>query len=295
MLKQKIIFVLVALFFIVLAGKGEAFVPQTPHLLHLVIQKIKQPAGMVVHQIRNVGAVSGREAMSEIKPGTNLETNLEAKTVQVDEKLRYLLPGKLRSDIVSGKVSRFYVESESQFIKVADGMIVSLKKSPVDFYTDPLLYRDHETLMTQLVLAGVDTQQVTFQRFEDKICYFIGQPPVNGLESPGLWIEKTSLFPVRYVGDQEGWRVSFHYENWHRVSQTWYPLRTTIFMDNQVFATIDVQQFELESGFSSVLFDVTHIQGKYPDGSRSREEGQESPDRFDELDKQIDDFRKLYE
>jgi hypothetical protein len=291
MSKQKIIFSLVALFFIVLSGKGEAFVPQTPHLLHLVIQKIKQPAGMEIHQTRNVRAVSVKESMTETESAAKLETN----TIQVDETLRYLLPGKLRSDIVSGTVSRLYVESNFQFIKVEDGVVVSLKKSPVDFYTDPLLYRDHETLMTQLVLAGVDTQQVSFQRFEDKICYFIGQPPLNGQESPGLWIEKTSFFPVRYMVDQGGWRVSFYYENWHRVSQTWYPLRTTIFIDNQVFATIDVQQFELESGFSSVLFDVTHIQGRYPDGSRSREEGQESSDRFDELDQQINNFRKLYE
>jgi hypothetical protein len=59
MSKQKILF-FSALFCLLLAGKGEAFVPQTPHLLHLMIQKIKQPAGMVVHQIRNV-IVSGRE------------------------------------------------------------------------------------------------------------------------------------------------------------------------------------------------------------------------------------------
>ncbi len=213
----------------------------------------------------------------------------------MDEKLIYVLPGKFRSDIVSGTVSRFYVESGSQFVKVADGKIFSLKKSPVDFYTDPLLYRDYESLLNQLALAGVDTQKVTFKRFDKKICYFIGQSSLNEKESPGLWIEKTSLFPVRYVIEQNGWRVSFHYEDWQRVSKTWYPRRTTISVDNKVFAKIEVKEFELASGFPAAFFDVNRIQGQYPASASAQEKGPEGPDQFDELDKQIENFKKLYE
>ena len=83
-----------------------------------MIQKIKQPAGMVVHQIRNV-IVSGREAGSETGSETGAETKAEMKTAEVDEKLVYGFSGKFRSDIVSSSVSRFDVESNSQFIKVA--------------------------------------------------------------------------------------------------------------------------------------------------------------------------------
>lgn len=247
---------------------------------------------MVVHQTRNVMDVSGKEAGPETT--TEPETKPETKMVEVDEKLVYLFPGKFRSDIFSDTVSRFYVESDSQFVKVADGRVVSLKKSPVDFYTDPLLYRDHESLLKQLVLAGVDTKGVTFKRLDNKICYFIG-PSLNQNESTGLWIEKTTLFPVRYVIEKDGWKVAFHYENWQRVSRTWYPMQITIFVDNQVFAKIDVKQFELESGFPAVLFDVNHIQGQYPAGTRTQEKGAKVPGRFDELDTQIENFRKLYE
>jgi outer membrane lipoprotein-sorting protein len=292
MSKQKILF-FSALFCLLLAGKGEAFVPQPPHLLHLMIQKIKQPAGMVVHQTRNV-MVSGRETGPEAGTGMESETKTEIKTVEVDEKIVYDSSGKFRSDIVSGMVSRFYVESDSQFIKVADGRIVSLKKSPVDFYTDPLLYRDHESLLNQLVLAGVDTQQVTFKRLDNKICYFIGLS-LNQGESSGLWIEKKSLFPIRYVIEQNGWRVSFHYEAWQRVSKTWYPMRITIVVDDQVFTKIEVKRFELESGFPESLFDVNQIQGQYPAATSAQEKGQDVPGRFDELDKQMENFKKLYE
>jgi outer membrane lipoprotein-sorting protein len=271
--------------------------------LHLMIKKIKQPAGIVVHQTRNVMGVSAREtqpeAESETKPLTKPLTKPESKPeigpVALDEKLVYLYPGKFRSEIISGTVSRFYVESGSQFVKVADGGIVSREKSPVDFYTDILLYRDHESLSRQLALAGVNTERVTFQRFDNKICYFIGQPPLNQKEMVGLWIDKESLFPIRYVIKKNGWTVSFHYENWQRVSKTWYPMQTTIFVDDQLFTKIVVGQFQLASGFPPALFDVNSIQGRYPVRGGALEEDPGSPEGIDELDRQIEIFRKLYE
>ncbi len=222
-------------------------------------------------------------------------TGEETKTIQLDEKLIYVLPGKFRSEIISSVVPRFYVESDSQFVKVADGRIVSREKSFVDFYTDILLYRYHDSLLQQLVLAGVDTDRVTFQRFNNKICYFIGQSPLNQKEPKGLWIEKESFFPVRYVIEKNGWTIKFHYENWQRVSKTWYPMQTTIFVDDQLFAKIDVQQFELKSGFPASLFDVNSIQEQYPVSSGNQEDGKEAPGGIDELDKQIEIFKKLYE
>ncbi len=279
---NKKISILLALFFILLSGNGEAFVPQTPHLLHLMNQKIKQPAGIVVHQTRNVMVPSQA-------------AGLETKTIQLDEKLVYVLPDKFRSEIISSVVPRFYVESDFKFVKVADGRIVSLEKSPVDFYTDLLLYRDHDSLLQKLVLAGVDTERVTFQRINNKICYFIGQPPSSQKELVGLWIEKESFFPVRYVIKKNGWTIRFHYENWQRISKSWYPMQTTIFVDDQLFARIDVQQLELKSEFPAALFDVNSIQGRYPVSSGNREEGNEAPGQIDELDQQIEIFRKLYE
>ncbi|MCP3944220.1 MAG: hypothetical protein GY710_22470 [Desulfobacteraceae bacterium] len=250
-MNKKIPILFFAVFFILSAGKGEAFVPQTPHLLYLMIHKIKRPAGMEVFQTRNVMDVSGQE----VEAGN--------KTIALDEKLTYLFPGKFRSEIISGTVSWIYVESDSQFIKVADGRVVSLEKSPGDFYTDILLYRDQKSLGRQLMLAGVDTDQVSFQRLDDKICYFIGQLPLDLKVSPGLWIDKKSLLPVRYVIKKNGRIIVFDYENWQRVSQTWYPMQTTIFVDNQLSTKIDVRQFKLVSRFPAALFDVNRIQELY--------------------------------
>jgi hypothetical protein len=276
---NKKISIFFAAFFFLLSGMGEAFVPQAPHLLHLMIKKIKRPYGLAVHQTRNVMGAAG----------------VETETVALDEKLLYVFPDKFRSEILSGGESRFYVLSDSQFVKVADGMVVALKKSPVDFYTDPLLYRNYESLVRHLGLAGVNTDRVTFQRFDNKICYFIGQPPLYQKESSGLWIEKTSLFPIRYVIKKNGWTVAFHYDNWQRVSKSWYPMQTMIYVDNQLFAKIDVGQIELVSQISQALFEVTGIRGRYPVRAGSSENEPASPEKMDELDQQIEIFKKLYE
>jgi len=297
-MNKKIAVFFIAVFFIMSTGTVEAFVPQTPHLLHMVIQKIKRPGGLLVHQGRSTIDASGSAGgiKSAVEPdsltGPGIDTG--ANSVGLNEKLVYVFPGKFRSEIISDTVSRFYVESDSKFIKVSDGRIVSLEKSPVDFYTDILLYRNHESLVSQLQAVGVDTEKVTFQRLDDKICYFIGQPSIDQKDPVGLWIEKTSLFPVRYVIKKNGWIVSFHYENWQRVSKTWYPMQITIFVDNLLFSRIDVQQIELASGFSKALFDVNRIQRQYPfDGSG--QEKQETSGGIGELDRQIENFRKLYE
>jgi len=286
-MNKKISIFFVAGFFILLSGMGEAFVPQTPHLLHLMIKKIKQPYGLEIHQTRNVMDV----LVKIVEPGTQIEK----KTVDLDEKLVYVFPDKFRSEIVSEGVSRFYMESASQFVKVVDGKLVALKKSPVDFYTDPLLYRDYESLVRQLGLAGVNTDRVSFRRFDNKICYLIGKPPLNQTESSGLWIEKTSLFPIRYVIIKNGWTVAFHYDNWQEVSKTWYPMLTTIYVDGQLFAKIDVRQIELVSQVSQALFDVTGIHSRYPVPDSLREGEPGSSGKIDELDQQIEIFKKLYE
>ncbi|MCK5836346.1 MAG: hypothetical protein KAH09_03685 [Desulfobacula sp.] len=250
-------------------------------------QKIKEPVGLEVHQVRKIIDSS---AIGE--QGVQTET----RTIELDEKLIYDFPARLRSEILSDKLSRFYVESGSQFIKISDGAAVSLEKFPVDFYTDILLYRNHESLLRQLILAGVNTEKVTFQRLDNRICYFIGQPPAGSSKKfPGLWIEKDSFFPVLYVIKKNTWTIAFHYMNWQRVSRTWYPMEIRIFVDDQLFADIEVQGFELKSTFSSNLFDVDYIQEQYPVKDRYQEEVQKIPGKMDELDKQIEDFRKLYE
>lgn len=265
------------MFFILASGTGEAFVPQTPHLLYLVLQKIKQPVGIEVYQTKK-----------------NINYKDTAKGYdELEEKLIYSYPNRLRSQIISDTMINFSVESDFEFVKVADGGIVSHNKSLVDQYTDILLYRDHESLLNQLVMAGIDTTKVSFQRYSDTICYVIGRPLEKGKPFAGLWIEKDTFFPIKYVVEKDGGLAEFFYNNWHRVSKTWYPMQISIFLNNKLFAMVDVKNLDLRSEFLPSLFDIKQIKRQYP--KNDSDSFDESFQQVDELDKPIKEFKKIYE
>lgn len=277
-MKIKFIFIIFSLFLILQPGTGWAFVPQTSHLLHLVVQKIKHPAGIQTFQIKTIMDCD----------------SLEQEGISFHEELIYKYPNQLRSEAKSETVTSLSVESEHEFIKVINGEIVSREKSPIDLYTDILLYRNYESLLGQMVLTGIDVTKVRFQRYKDTICYVIGQPREKGQPFAGLWIEKDTFFPVKYVVEKNDWMVEYLYLNWQKISKTWYPMQIDIFLDNQLFATIEVNNITLESGFSPSLFDIRHIEQLYPEKQGPQDFNEESKKK-DELDKRIEEFKKLYE
>ncbi len=247
-MKKKLLLPFFLLFPFLLAGTSAAFVPQAPHLLHLVMQKIKQPVGIEIFQTKKF---------------FNYE-NSEDIYVELEEKLIYLYPNQLRSQILSEVTTNFYVESDFEFIKISDGAVSLCGKPLVEQYTDILLYRDHETLLTQLDLSGIDTSKVSFQRYDDKICYVIGGSQEKGKNFPGLWIEKETFLPVKYVVEKNSQRVEILYHNWQKISRTMYPMQIYIFLNDKFFAMIDVKTFDLRSDFSPTLFNIDHIESLYP-------------------------------
>ncbi len=265
---QSAFFILIC---ILIPGTGEGFVPQAPHLLHLVIEKIRKPVGIEAYQTKKV------LNYEDVTKGFNT----------IEEKLIYVFPGRLRSQMISDIATGFSIETESGFIKVMGERIIATAKSSIDLYTDILLYRDHESMLAQLDHAGIDTQNVSFHRYNNKICYVIGTPDA------GLWIEKDSFFPIKYVIQKSGWKVEFFYDDWRKVSRTWYPMAGSIFLDDQLVATINVKYFELKAQVSGSMFDLDHVKSIYPENKLDVADPDES--QVDELDRSIEDFKKLYE
>ncbi|MBU1343869.1 MAG: hypothetical protein KKE44_17220 [Proteobacteria bacterium] len=276
-MKKRVLAAVSILFFTLLSGMGEAFVPTTPHLLHLVMEKIKQPVGIEAYQTKKI--INYKDT--------------EKGVVELEEKLSFLYPNRFRSQIISDTTTGFSVESEFRFIKVMGAVTVSQEKAPVDLYTDILLYRDSELLLDQLTLAGVDTTVVSFQRYNDTICYVIGRSLEKGKPFAGLWIEKDTFLPIKYVVEKNGWVIEFFYKNWQQISKTWYPMQGNIFLDKQLFAIIDVNTIDLTSNFSLSLFDIAYIEQLYPKSNPDTLD--ENTKQVNELDKRIDDFKKLYE
>ncbi len=252
-MKKRLVLSIFILFTLLFTGNGQAFIPEAPHLLYLVISKIKQPVGIEARQTRTI---------------LNYQDS-EPAYIALKEKLLFSYPNKLRIQILAQELASFSVESEFGFVKISDGTLLSSDKSLIDLYSDMLLYRNHETLLTQLDIWGIDTTQVSFQRYNDSICYVIGGPQENNqgnnLNFPGLWIEKDTFLPIKYVVKKNGKKVEFLYKNWQKVSKIMYPMQIHIFLDNRLFAMIDINNIHLRSGFLPVLFDIDNIVSSYPE------------------------------
>lgn len=274
---MKIKFLFIFLFAVLIPGLCGAFVPETPHLLYMVMEKIKRPVGIEVYQTKKIINYN----------------SIETESVELDEKLSYAFPNQFRSQMLSPDFSGFTVESNFEFIKVMDGKTVSRKKSNIDRYADVLLYRDYRELMYMLDRDGVDTTDVSFQRYKDTICYVIGRPPEIGKNHAGLWIEKDTFFPLKYVIHNNDLIVAFYYDEWQQVSKTWYPMRIRIFMDDQMFAVIQAKQVNLKKIELNTRFDIRYLAKLYPENITQPSDEEKDP--VDELDQQIENFKKLYE
>ena len=273
--------------FLASGNRGEAFVPQTPHLLHLMVNKIRVPAGMTVVQTRKIAGTA-------LADESETPDDTVPKAPALRETLTYLFPESLRSDLRLSSGNQFYVTSGKGFVKVLNGEVTDLEKSPGEYYTDPLLYRNHEILARVLADAGINVEKVSLQRLEGRICWFVGElPPYKGdggQDPAGLWIGKDSFFPLRYLVRKSGRTMDIRYDNWHKVSRSWYPKETRIFVDGELFVQILVDQMELAPGLSRDMFDMGTILSRYP---RKAEEGHGSIGR--DLDNEIDTFNKLYD
>ncbi|WDP89216.1 MAG: hypothetical protein HUN04_05515 [Desulfobacter sp.] len=281
-MQKKYFISFLAVITILLGGiRGEAFVPQTPHLLHLVVKKIRIPEGMTVSQTRRIAAAS--------------QAGQEGGAVEMQslgETLTYGFPDRLRSEIRNGAASRFYALSPAGFVKVENGQVTDLAQAPGEFYTDPLLYRDHDIFAGVLARRGINTSKVTLQRLDGEICWFIGEPAYDGEVMPGLWIGKDSFFPKRYLIRNANRIIDVRYGNWERISRSWYPKEARIFVDGELFAQIVVDRMSLASGLPGSLFDIKGILERYP--KRSVENGEQGSGTG-HLDKEIDTFNQLYD
>ncbi len=265
MLKKALRFLAVLAALSLAAGPARAYVLQGPHIIDLAVKKIVRPVGLVVHQQTRVAGdpVGG-----------------DASWSQTEETLWFSYPGKLRSETVEGTPRIIRVWSDNRFAKVAGGALVSSTPSGADLYTDPLLFRDRERLQHRLKASGVDVTQSSLQRYDDAVCYVVGD--VKNDRASTFWVDKETLFPVKFLSSDNGRRVEIRYRNWSRVSRTWYPMEITILVDDLPVTEINVISFELESSFSASLFDVDHLLNSYPESPG--EESSLEPARADDLE-----------
>lgn len=312
-LKRDIFFVIVVLVLFLPFSRSYAFIPDGPKIIELTVEKIVEPVGITLSQKRkfyhvqkdreNIEGLEKTEGVNEQEIVENPDdpikqkekTNTELSFTEKIEKLWFSYPDKFRSEAVNGSHDMICVESKGQFVKIIDEFIEAKEKSPIDLYTDILLFRQPESLTKRLKASGVKINISSLKRHDDKIYFVIGVPPTQEKPSSSLWVEKDTLFPARYTIYKNGLFVDIFYKDWHKVSRTWYPLKITAFLDGILFFEATAKNFELEADFAKDLFDVNRLINIFPESVNFENKSGTIRNESDEIEKSITDFKKIYE
>lgn len=255
---------------------------QGPHILDLVTRNIVEPAGLVVHQqktvLENVHSddFSGKTPLfpgpdhtpdsqnPDVSDNTsggieNSSMGENAQIFNLKETLWLSYPGRMRCEAQSSRGRTLTVFSDSRFVKVKDNKIAADRPSVEEYYLDILRLRDRKALLNRLADNGVDVNTSSLQRFRDKICYVVGSICPGKEPASSLWVDKDTFFPVRYIVRTNQNLVEIIYENWHRVSRTWYPMDIKVSLNKVPCFLIDVESFRLEADFPLGFFDIDRI------------------------------------
>lgn len=258
-----------------------AYVLPGPYILELMTQNLGKAKSLLVSQTLVIHDESPQ------KTG-----------VELSETLRYIFPETFRSDTLSENVYRIHVLSKGKIVTVIDGKIADESDNRYDRYKDILLFKPREMLQDKLSLLGVDVTVSSLGRFQGKPAYVLGaQYPDE--TTPQVWLDKDTFRPFRWImannarGSQDN-RIEVRYFEWNKVNRAWYPMRIEFFMDGILVRKIYVQNLEVNPSFSKELFDINHLKSLYPQIAPAEQE-QENKQDLNEVQKTIEDFKKLYE
>jgi len=258
-----------------------AYVLPGPYILELMTQNLGKAKSLLVSQTL---------VLHDDTP--------QKSAVELSETLRYVFPEMFRSDTLSENVHRIHVLSKSKAVTVIDGKVADESDNRYDRYKDILLFKPRKMLKDKLSLLGVDVTVSSLGRFQGKPAYVLGARYPDET-TPQIWLDKHTFRPFRWImtskpeQSREN-RLEVRYLEWQKVQKTWYPMRIEFFMAGVRVREIHVQNISVNSSFSKELFDIKHLKSLYPQGTPNEQE-QENKDDLNEVQKTIEDFKKLYE
>ncbi len=258
-----------------------AYVLPGPYILELMTQNLGKAESLLVSQTLVI-----------------YDDGPQKTGVEFSETLRYVFPEMFRSDTLSEDVHRIHILSKGEALTVIDEKASDESKNRYDHYKDLLLFRSREMLQDKLSLLGVDVTVSSLGRFQGEPAYVLGtQYPDETV--PQVWLDKGTFRPFRWImtgkaeQSQEN-SLEVRYFEWRKVHNTWYPMRIEFFATGILVREIHVQHIKVNPSFPDELFDIEHLRSLYPRIAPAEQE-QGNKEDLNEVQKTIEDFKKLYE
>jgi outer membrane lipoprotein-sorting protein len=262
--------VLILSFIFIVCSPVYGYLPDSPFLLKLVVEKIGKPDRISVEQELEI-------FNSAFENGIKI----------FQEQLRYNLVDSFRSDTKSKDKTKIYVYSNEASIKILDSQISSELESLMDSYKDILLIRDSELIFKKLKSIGIDMFVSSLGRFNNRLSYIIGAKN-NDFSVSQLWVDKESLCPTRLIIIRDSSKLEIRYFEWKRLRRTWYPRRIEFFESDVLTRIVRVKKVVLNPIFKKNIFDIEFLKSVY------EKEKIDIKDKDDEVTKTIEKFDKRF-
>ena len=221
--------------------------------------------------------------------------------VELSEQLRFLLPGRFRSEILHQDSRRILVVSQEESLTIVDDHVVPGGEGRFDRYKDLLLFPSRDMMHKALLSRGVDVGIVSLGRLQDHLVYVIGaQYPDESVSQ--LWVDKVRLLPLRWInvfpaGQKAGQndRLDFLYKDWRNVDGTWYPMRIESLLNQRPIRTINATHVEANKVIDGELMNIAHLVSLYAAPQKPPPQAEHPADAVDEVEQTIEDFKKKFE
>lgn len=260
---------------------ANAYVLQGPHLLELMTKNLGKTKSLFVSQKLIL-----------------YDDSFEDGKIELIETLKYIFPEKFRSDIVSKNSKRIHVVSKGRSLTVIDGKTVAGLETIFDRYKDIILYNSRSALVQRLAHLGINVSVSSLGRFQNKPVYVLGaQYPDESVSQ--IWLNKETFRPFRWIinSKKPGGRRDFleiRYSKWRKISKIWYPMHIEFYQDDSLIRMIEVDEIKVDPGISAGLFDINRLKSTYPQDTQGLSK-QRQPDELSEVQKMIEEFKKIYE
>jgi len=278
--KSLVIFFSVAIV-ICLHAPANAYVLPGPYILKLMTRNLGKAKSLLVSQTLVIH-----------------DNTLQRSGLILNETLRYVFPEMFRSDTLSEHAHRIHVFSKGKAVTIIHGKVADESDNCYDRYKNILLFKPVKMLQDQLSLLGVDVTVSSLGRFQGKPAYVLGARYPDE-STAQVWLDKDTFRPFRWIMTSKPEQsrensLEVRYVQWQKVQSTWYPTRIEFFMAGILVREIQVKDIKVNPSFSKKLFDIKHLKSLYPQGPPAEQE-QENKKDLNEVQKTIEDFKKLYE
>ena len=296
-----------------------AYVLQGLHLLDLMIEQLGAEAQslyvtqeLTFYRLVSQTNVETDQTMEERQSLEYAETDLPAEQkdqldenvplqemLQLTETLRFVFPHSFRSDARSSDSERIQVVSGDRFLTIIDGNIVPSVANRFDLYKDIFLYRTRETLAERLLQLGVDVSISSLGRFEDEIAFVLGAVYPDDSVSQ-IWIDRETFLPNRWImrGNGDNFKsdlIEVRYLTWWKSGSVRYPSRVEFYQDGNLVRVNQLKSFREGDVFSEDFFDIDQLRATYPLAPQQPLVPGESEEEPSEVQKTIEEFRKVFE